>query len=154
MPGYRDLTPYEYIPATIPEGVRAVNIGWLGAEYRDFPKSDVPAEFVTSLAELCRDEARNRMRGWQECRFKHNGERAEYPVTIDVGGTEICLGGAEVRVIAPDGIWMIAPDLIYDYVTVHSYQPPAEFIEAVMAHRIAPKSSWSRSAQTPNPVSG
>jgi len=137
MPGFRDFTPYEYSPHTIPEGVHAVNIGWLGAEYRDFPKGEVPSDFIDSLAVLCRDEAQNRMRGWQECLFRHDGVRAEYPVTIHVGGSEICLGGAEVRVIAQDGTWLIAPDLVYDYITVHSYQPPAEFIEAVTAHRVA-----------------
>ncbi|MDT3397158.1 hypothetical protein RKE29_10960, partial [Streptomyces sp. B1866] len=45
---YEELSPYEYSVGSVPEGVEAVNIGWL-EEGDDFPRGEVPEEFVQSL---------------------------------------------------------------------------------------------------------
>jgi len=42
------------------------------------------------------------------------------------------LGSAEVRVVGRSGRVYAAPTMIWHYVAVHRYQPPREFIEAVM----------------------
>jgi hypothetical protein len=47
------------------------------------------------------------------------------------------LGDAEIRVVAQDGTWLIAPTLVLHDVTAHGYQPPPEFIDAVSSGRFA-----------------
>lgn len=42
------------------------------------------------------------------------------------------LGSAEIRVKAKDGRIYAAPNLIYHYVAEHDYDPPKEFIEALL----------------------
>jgi hypothetical protein len=42
------------------------------------------------------------------------------------------LGTAEIRVFGNGRIYT-APDMIYHYITLHEYQPPDEFIAAVLA---------------------
>ncbi|MDT3399738.1 hypothetical protein RKE29_24390, partial [Streptomyces sp. B1866] len=91
----------------------------------------------TSLAVLCRDEGQMRMRGWHSCELDHPEGEDEYPVDIHVGDRRVSLGSAEVRVVDRRGRWLIAPNLVYHYVTAHSYLPPEDFIEAVLAQRTA-----------------
>lgn len=79
-----------------------------------------------------------RMRGRHRCTLPHADGTGPYPVRIQVGGTEISLGSAEVRVMTTDGRWLVAPNLVHHYIEVHSYLPPEDFIEAVQAHRVAP----------------
>jgi hypothetical protein len=119
------------------QGVQAVNVGWLEKQ-DEFPRGEAPAEFVHALAVLCRDNSTNRTRGWQSCTLRHPEGKPPYPVVVDVDGTEVTLGSAEVRVLARDGRWLIAPNLVLHYVTAHGYLPPREFIEAVMARRTIP----------------
>jgi hypothetical protein len=137
MTHYADLSPYEYVKESVPAAVTAVNVGWLepGEEY---PQGDVPDGFVEALATIVRDSRQMKMRGWHGCGLPHVGYTADYPIRVDVGGQKVALGGAEVRVVARSGEWMIAPDLILHYVSDHSYKPPADFIDAVLDQRIAP----------------
>jgi hypothetical protein len=44
----------------------------------------------------------------------------------------IWLGNAEIRVEANDGRAYAAPTLIYHYVSEHDYDPPKEFVEALL----------------------
>lgn len=134
MTCYADLSAYAYMPDSVPEGVEALNVGWLEAG-DDVPQGEVPKEFVASLGVLCRDDPQTKMRGWHMCHLDHAGGEAPYPVKAQVGGSELSLGGAEVRVVAEDGSWLIAPDLVLHYVTDHGYRPPEPFIEAVTAGR-------------------
>ena len=45
-------------------------------------------------------------------------------------------GSAEIRVIG-EARKYAAPELVYHYVVVHDYQPPTEFITAVLSSRFA-----------------
>jgi hypothetical protein len=134
MTRYADLSRYAYMPDSVPDGVVAVNVGWLEAG-DTFPEGEVPREFVTSLGVLCRDDRQMVTRGWKGCGFDHTDGEIAYPVTAQVGADEVVLGSAEVRVAAEDGTWLIAPNLVLHYVTVHGYRPPQPFIEAVTARR-------------------
>jgi hypothetical protein len=49
------------------------------------------------------------------------------------GDEWITIGSAEIRVFGHDGRVYAAPNFIYHYVVVHHYQPPEEFVEAVLA---------------------
>ena len=48
-------------------------------------------------------------------------------------GQENSLGSAEIRVKGKDGKVYAAPTLIYHYVAAHDYDPPKEFVEALLA---------------------
>ncbi|MFC9645984.1 hypothetical protein ACFTZF_47125 [Streptomyces mirabilis] len=132
MTHYEDLSLYEYFRDSIPEGVRALNVGWIekGDEY---VKGSVSIPFLQNLGVLVRDARQARTRGWKSCPLPHERGGLEYPVAVDIFGSKVLLGGAEIRVVTGSGEWLIAPDLIYHYVADHSYKPPEEFIEAVMA---------------------
>ncbi|MBI0376299.1 hypothetical protein JBE27_08430, partial [Streptomyces albiflaviniger] len=45
-------------------------------------------------------------------------------VVVEVDGTEVTLGGAEIRLLARDGRWLIAPNLVLHYVAAPGYLPP------------------------------
>lgn len=42
------------------------------------------------------------------------------------------LGDAEVWVDGGDQVWFAAPSLVYHYVVTHKYQPPKEFVRAIL----------------------
>ena len=44
-------------------------------------------------------------------------------------------GNGEIRVCSRLGVTYVAPALVWHYVAEHQYQPPQEFIEAVLSHR-------------------
>jgi hypothetical protein len=46
-------------------------------------------------------------------------------------GERMRLGYAEIRVFGKPGKVYAAPNMIYHYVTVHHYKPPAEFVQAL-----------------------
>ncbi len=125
MPVYEDLSVYEYRPDGSEGDVR--NVGWLGNGASP-PVGEVPAGFADRLARLAAGHAVNRTRGWQQCPFC----TGEYPIRIEVDGTQCALGDAEIRVPAAGGTVYAAPTLIAHYVTAHRYRPPEEFIQAVM----------------------
>ncbi|WKX12149.1 hypothetical protein [Streptomyces sp. NL15-2K] len=134
---YEDLSPYRYVRESIPAGVSAVNVGWLEPD-KGYNQGNVSAGFIDSLALIVRGNLQMKMRGWHSCQLPHVGYAEPYPTTVYVAGKKVSLGGAEVRVVSKSGEWMIAPDLVFHYVAAHSYEPPADFIDAVMAQRIAP----------------
>ncbi len=51
-------------------------------------------------------------------------------VTVAIGGEEVVLGSAEIRIIGSEEIYA-APNLIYHYVTAHNYALPPEFSNAL-----------------------
>ena len=53
-------------------------------------------------------------------------------VEAERGGEQLMLGTAEIRAYGANGVLYAAPTLIYHYVAKHHYQPPDEFIQAVM----------------------
>jgi len=55
--------------------------------------------------------------------------------TIRRGQETLEVGFAEIRVFGRNGKIYAAPNLIYHYVTAHSYRPPDEFIQAVLEGR-------------------
>ena len=130
-----DGDPYRGRFAPIPSGVRAIAIGWLDATH-PYTVGSVEPEFTARLFEACRVNAVARTRGWHPCTLCPT--TGPYPTTATLGDQSMPLGDAEVRLLARDGTWLVAPTLILHYVTDHGYQPPQEFIEAVTSGRFAP----------------
>ena len=54
------------------------------------------------------------------------------PIALSLGGGEVILGGAEIRVPREDGVEMAAPTMVYHYVVDHRYRPPDFFVDAVL----------------------
>ncbi|MDT0305524.1 hypothetical protein RM780_00900 [Streptomyces sp. DSM 44917] len=134
MTYFADLSPYVYLPETLPSGVTALNVGWL-SPMRDYPRGDVPEGFTDALGLLCRDEQRAVTRGMHACGLIHRLGEQRFPIRIEGDGRTVVLGTAEVRVVSRAGEWLIAPTLVYHYVTRHHYLPPEPFVEAVLARR-------------------
>ena len=103
-------------------------VGWLEKGHT-FEKRDSDPSFVKKLIKLYRNRV-NPTRGYHRCEFCLDPEFG-LPVTVD--NMTIKLGGAEIHVLAQDNKVFAAPDLIYHYVVEHSYAPPKEFIDAVLA---------------------
>jgi hypothetical protein len=119
---FADLTPCTYgIPG--PEGL---SVGWLSSR-RKFPVGDVPDGFVERLTGIYK-----------------------YPVEVHLGChfCDLCgfigprdlkraraadaLSCTVIRVVGRDGTIYYSPGMIRHYVTKHRYQPPEEFVRAVM----------------------
>jgi hypothetical protein len=122
---YSDLTLYRYIERESATDV--LNIGWLDIAH-PFPKKKASQELLDALFEKCL-RAVNQTRGFHQCQF----------CSVPTFGTEVSrndktirLGSAEIRVEAQDGKVYAAPNLIYHYVLEHDYDPPQEFLEALL----------------------
>jgi hypothetical protein len=124
MTYYPDLSPYEYRP----DSVRACNVGWLDENY-PFPTGPTSTAFHERLLVHCRFECTvHHYFGLHECQFCASPEPQ---VKVPWGDEQISLGNGEIRVIGTDVVYA-APTLIYHYVVDHDYQPPEEFVEAVL----------------------
>lgn len=130
---YSDLSRYTYatnsgrpLVGTAPQ---SLNVGWLEATY-PFSKGDVTDNFMVRLWTLCRTPV-NLMRGFHECDFCSDPTLA-YLKTYQ-GDEELGMGNGEIWAFGGDGNVYVAPTLIYHYITHHQYQPPEQFIQAVLA---------------------
>jgi len=128
---FPDLTPYEY-GYELPRS-NVLNVGWL-ARGHTFPVGPVPEAFVNELRRLVKSPE-NLYRGYHTCEFC-----PEPPIVIDSEGRRVIpppgetMGNGEIRVAGSRGIVYVAPVLVLHYVEKHSYQPPIEFVRAVMAN--------------------
>lgn len=120
-----DLMPYSgCVDADF--GYEPLGIGWLRRK-QDFVTGRVSAEFVAKLLPYCHPAVTVcRQRKPMPCPLC--GET----VVADIDGDSVVLGSAEIRIIGDDDIYA-APDLICHYIAAHQYQPPAEFIQAVVS---------------------
>lgn len=137
MTWYADLSEYEYERNSVPAGHKGINVGWLDPGH-DFPTGDAPEDFIDELGTLCAGRRYLLMRGFHDCGFPHeNGdvEQSFLGLEVTINGKQVALGSAEVRVAGEDDTILIAPNLIWHYVTYHRYLPPREFIDAVLARR-------------------
>ena len=109
-----DLTPYTYTNRKSLE--EAIAVGWLEGE--DLPKKEgkVPAEVVKILKG---HRVQNFCKGFHWCEY------------CDEGGKTVGTGNGEIWIIYGDKLY-IAPYLIIHYIEEHNYEPPQEFIDAVM----------------------
>jgi hypothetical protein len=120
-----DLTPYTYTMQAVGPGLTALNVGWLDKDH-PFEVGFVEPEVVQRIFHLCEIPVRQ-TRGFHLCPFCKERKR----VVVKIGGTELFLGSAEIRVQDRAGVVFAAPNLIYHYITAHNYRPPEEFLSAV-----------------------
>jgi hypothetical protein len=136
MTYYADLTPYVYLPDTVPEGTEILNVGWL-EHGQEFTTGTAGPEFLANLITLAADHATAATRSVHRCRLPHLFDD-DFQFGAVYGSRVLHLGHAEIRVTTPEGRRLAAPTLVVHYVRDHAYLPPAAFVEAVRAMRIAP----------------
>ena len=135
---FEDHSLYSYslpAPQTLPD---VENVGWLDLEH---PFSQMPSNesFLNKLRALIEREGVNVTRGTHKCQFCMEND-------VRLGNRLILLGHTEVWVPSSSrDIIFASPSLIYHYCDKHSYRPPDEFIESVMAFDL--ESAWSGSLE-------
>ncbi|GAA3061618.1 hypothetical protein [Actinokineospora globicatena] len=135
MATYPDLSPYVYTnrfdeddPEAAPPGT--LNVGWIGRE-QPFPQGPADPELVHALLRLSLTHHVRQMRGMHGCPFCPAHDHVRVPFAESP--KDFCLlGSAEIQVEG-DGTTYAAPNLVAHYVADHGYQPPAEFVAAVLA---------------------
>jgi hypothetical protein len=118
MAYFQDLSEQRFIyndgsPA-FPEGSPFLYVGWLARDH-PFPTGETTEAFRKKLASLCQHPI-NLYKGFHQCEFCK---------------CEASQGNGEIHVSGRNGTY-VAPTLVYHYVAAHAYQPPSEFIEAVL----------------------
>ena len=126
MTYYPDLSYYEYENSGM--DADTVNVGWLDFAH-NYPQGIVTEGFIERLWIFCRRRIMT-MRGFHVCEFC-DMPHDKVP-TVQCGEEVLELGFAEIRVFGRDSCVYAAPNLIYHYVVEHHYQPPEEFMQAVM----------------------
>jgi hypothetical protein len=124
---YPDLTPYEFLV-----DYRAPNtftIGWLDTQH-PFPTQKASEELLDALFERCLHPEVRTM-GFHICEFCDEQTR-RLGLEVRRNGREARLGSAEIAVQSKDGKIYAAPNLIYHYVASHDYDPPREFVDALL----------------------
>lgn len=132
MTHYEDLTTCHYFGAW--ENC-LVAIGWLEPD-RPFATGEVSQAFLSRLVDLCKTAVQKRtvgcMMGLHRCGICSKiGVYTERSITVL--GKKIEVGQRNVFVPAKDSRVFVAPSLIIHYVAEHSYCPPSDFQEAVLA---------------------
>ena len=105
-------------------------VGWLSTD-KPFPTGETSQEFKEKLFEFCLDDyVVNLTRGFHECEFctkQDIDERIRCDEKAHLAGR----GNGEIRVMGISSVYA-GPILIYHYVIEHQYNPPEEFVEAVL----------------------
>lgn len=114
-----DLSPMQYGYHRYRK--QAVAVGWLEAGH-PFTTGPTPSGFRHKLGQLCQNPVLL-YRGFHACHFCHKDK---------------ALGNGEIHVLGADGVVFVAPALVWHYVAVHEYRPPAAFVEVVTALDVRP----------------
>lgn len=124
MTYFEDLSRYEYLPVE----QEMLNVGWLSRDH-SFPQGEADPRLVEALVARAADP-QHITRGVHDCEFC----TAESPLRIpaDVPRGFVSLGFAELHVEGENGTVYAAPSLVVHYVEAHGYQPPQEFVDAVL----------------------
>lgn len=127
MTYFADLAPLTYLGRCRGDA-RAV--GWLEADH-DFRRGDVAPAVVTALESLLLHTwAPVETSGWHDCSLCGR-QPEDGPITRQIAGSHEVLGVRNLLVPAGQVIYG-APSLILHYIEEHGYQPPAEFIAALL----------------------
>ena len=116
--------PYRSGYAAVPRGVRAIAVGWLDPSH-SYTVAEMDEGLLVRLFEACRTHAVARTRGCHRCLFCHSDREPEAglaePTTVAFADRSVIVADAEIRLVANDGTWLIAPTLILHYVGEHTY---------------------------------
>jgi hypothetical protein len=105
-----------------------IAIGWLDRDH-PFPTAIPDERLLDRLFDLCLDPP-GAYGGAFQCPFCVD---PPYMISESRNGKKIVLGNTDIYAVGLDGCVYCAPGLIYHYIAVHHYAPPAEFVAAVIA---------------------
>lgn len=114
----------------LPKPFTVKHIGWLDSQH-PFPKGEVSEKFLTRLAIFCKEVTYISL-CYHECEFCEPIAEYEFPDFAENKIIGRSLGTSEFLVFDNKDTFYLAPDLIYHYILTHKYQPPEEFIRAVL----------------------
>lgn len=123
---FPDFSIYSFLE--VKSNANTLNIGWLDANH-SFSKNKASEELLNGLFEKCLYPI-NKTRGYHLCQFCKS---SSFGLKATRNGKEIILGSAEIWIKGKDGKTFAAPNLIYHYVAEHDYEPPNEFIDAILS---------------------
>jgi hypothetical protein len=124
--GVTDLEPYFGCPADAGLGLDPLAVGWLHRREK-YPTGPVSEAFLASLLPFCYEEHLVcAVRVPRRCPLCN-----EIVPPVERDGHTARPGSGEIRVLGESDIYA-APDLILHYVGAHNYQPPQEFVQAVL----------------------
>jgi hypothetical protein len=130
MAYYPDLSPFEYYRGE----EHMLNVGWLSRE-QPFRRGPVPPAFAHELCLLAQHPV-NTARGAHVCEFC---EPPRDLIAVCSNYEQVWemfrSGNGEIHVRSSSGTVYCAPALVLHYVGEHQYQPPKEFVDAVLHHR-------------------
>lgn len=137
-----DLSKYTYARS---EDYRPVTkaVGWLSRDQK-FETALPTDELLDLIWQYCKVWV-GQMRGSHACEFCPSGlssahdfnslrealRRADSFRRVERNGDVLMLGSAEIRVFGRAGLIYAAPNMIYHSVSVHHYNPPDEFLDAL-----------------------
>jgi len=121
-----DMSIYNYIQDE--RRPNLYSIGWLekGHPYTKGETSDI---FLDNLWKYTHFAAAH-TRGFHVCDLC--AERVNQVPILEYKSKKLKVGTAEIRVFGNKGKIYAAPNLLFHYITKHSYQPPLEFVQAVL----------------------
>lgn len=124
--GIADLEPYLDCPADAALGLDPLAVGWLHRS-RPFPTGATGDDLLAALLPFCYEENLVcAVRVPRRCPLCN-----EIVPPVERDGQRTLPGTGEIRVLGENDIYA-APDLILHYVSTHNYQPPREFVQAVL----------------------
>lgn len=126
---FTDLTPCSYVGSREPNGI---SVGWLDKAH-SFPRGAVPTGFIERLAEICERPVVCNL-GYHACEFCN----FEPDPTFERLRAAGALSSTVIRIVGRDGRVYLSPEMICHYVTRHGYQPPEDFVRAVMDTDLTP----------------
>ncbi|MGW1062218.1 DUF7919 family protein [Micromonospora rubida] len=132
---YADLSAYEY-DSLAGSCSMVLNVGWLDIS-EPFTSGTVPVEFLQRLSLLVKSPI-NLTRGSHPCTFclaelrSNSRDEMDGKLVIQTLRSLGGLGNGEIVVVDENDVCHVAPMLISHYVERHGYQPPSEFVDAVL----------------------
>lgn len=119
----------------IASGSRVRAIGWLGAG-AEYSRGAVPPEFMERLIRFTRHWGEStRALGWPyACGFHTCEFCGEFNASGNFG-------------VPSTSVLYVCPEMIVHYIAVHEYQPPPEFVDAVLAAPLPGTAPYKRAVE-------
>jgi hypothetical protein len=126
---FEDLSPYQYGLKTPARNV--LNIGWL-EKSKPFAQGPTGQPFLDQLTSWFKIARPEQWRGLHDCDFCDPEDLENRRPRITLGDEKTYLSCWEIWIPGNNDKIFAAPGLILHYVSQHQYNPPREFINAVM----------------------
>lgn len=125
---YPDLTPCGALPQSRFK-VLPLAVGWLDPQH-EYPRGVVADAVLERLWAFC-DDPPVMSFGIHSCEFCGDDDFVRSEVFYK--GTKMLVGSCDIIIIGRRRKVYYAPDMIIHYIIDHSYLPPADFLDAVLA---------------------